>query len=195
MVIRSSSLLFKIQSNWRVPPHLVFSRKVSDRNYKMAICCRKNFDKSSFDWKSKGQVHFFIVKDDWRATNLSSHAHYFPKNIQSKFLDILRFRVIGGWIPPPPFENLIKSFKNPNENANDIRNSININTKINNGKEYNISNASCSNDRVLKTKTDRKAQVSNFPYTVEIKTLPLPYMINTLSKNTLFSFCCGFFTI
>ena len=56
LVIKTSCALVKIQSDKRadIPTphthiHLVFSRTAFGRNFKMAICCLGNFEKSSFD--------------------------------------------------------------------------------------------------------------------------------------------------
>ena len=32
--------------------------------------CRRNFEKSFFDWELEGSVPFLIVESDWRATNI-----------------------------------------------------------------------------------------------------------------------------
>ena len=73
LVIKSSLVLFKIQSDRRVYPiprtYLIFSLNASDRNFENAIWCLWNIGKRSFDWKLNGLVPFLIVENHWWATN------------------------------------------------------------------------------------------------------------------------------
>ena len=77
--------VYFIQSVDTPPPYHVVSQNISDRSFEMAIRCRRNFKKSSLDWKFKGLVPFLVVMSDCRTANPSSHAHPFPEHIQSKF--------------------------------------------------------------------------------------------------------------
>ena len=45
-----------------LPPYFVFSRNIFDFNFKIAICCHRNFKNSLFHWKLKGLVPFFSQK-------------------------------------------------------------------------------------------------------------------------------------
>jgi len=82
---------------------------------KIAICCRRNFEKISFDWKFKGLVPFLIVEIVWRATDpppkptisLNTSNQNFEITILFNAFDRSRNYVFKDY-PPPPHTNNFK---------------------------------------------------------------------------------------
>ena len=60
----------------------------------MAIYCRKNFEKSSFDLELKGLMPVLIVESDWRATNPPPTPSIFPNTSNQNFKTVILFNVI-----------------------------------------------------------------------------------------------------
>jgi hypothetical protein len=73
----------------RVVSYALGAYKIFYRKY-----CRRNFKKSSFDWKLKKLLPFLIVESDWRATSPPFTPTFSPNTSNENCEIVILFKIV-----------------------------------------------------------------------------------------------------